>query len=193
MSNRRKNGEQVDEKSEEGLLPNQDNSSSNKIVNNAGRSISNGDGGTVAAYESDDDRYCFFCGTFPEGSQLIDGVHGPICSSCVFSLSARLAEADRELGKKAPKPRTIEQLYEEEGDLPAHEYQNRVDLAGAYLELGKKNLALKEYFAALESSLICRDWAFALSIISKIRNMADGPTIRDRIHEALSLHGPKEL
>ncbi len=145
-----------------------------------------------AGASDEDERYCFFCGTFPDGSQLVDGTHAPICSSCVFSLSARLAEEDREAGKKAPRARSLEQMYEEDGDLPAHEYQNRMDLAGAYRELGKKNLALKELFFALEASLICRDWGFALKVVAEIRSISDGPTIRDRIHEALSLHRPVE-
>ena len=142
--------------------------------------------------EEQDERYCFFCGTLPEGSRLIEGVHGPICSSCVFSLGARLVESDRDVAKKAPRPRTIEEMYAEEGDLPAHEYQNRVDLAAAYVELGKKSLALKELFAAFESSLICQDWVFALKIIPRIRDIADGPTLRDRIHETLAIHVPRD-
>jgi len=139
---------------------------------------------------------CFFCGTVPEGSVLVHGLSGSICSSCVFSLSARLAEAEREQvdpTDAAPPPDTTPEsvIQELDGELSAHAYENRVDLAEAYLELGKRGLAITEYFGALEAALACHDWPFALQTIARLRKVADGPTTRDRIHEMLSRHVPE--
>jgi len=143
-----------------------------------------------------DDDVCFFCGTVSEGSILVKGVSGSICSACVFSLSARLAEAEREQvdpTNAAPAPDMDPEsvLQELDGELSAHAYESRADLAEAYLELGKRSLAVMEYFGALEAALACRDWAFALQAIAHLRKVADGPTTRDRIHEMLSRHVPE--
>jgi hypothetical protein len=142
--------------------------------------------------EETEGPYCFFCGMLPKGATLIEGVDGPICSTCVFSLSARLTEEGRD--QPTYQERTLQKdaaVLGEDGELPAHQYQNRADLAAAYLELGKKHMALEELFGALESALICQDWAFALHCVGLIRNAADSPTIRDRIHQVLELHIPE--
>ncbi len=141
------------------------------------------------------DEVCFFCGTVPEGAVLLRGQSGAICSSCVFSLSVRLAEAEREQvdpNDASPRQDTDDMLLGDEGELPAQEYESAADLAAAYLELGRRSSALEQYFQALEGSLACGDWAFSLRVVAKLRESADGPTVRDRIHEVLARHVPTE-
>jgi hypothetical protein len=141
-----------------------------------------------------EEEACFFCGTVPKGSTLLEGVEGCICSSCVFALSARLAEEARDPAASIEPVQRLqdEDFLGEDGELPAHEYQNRADLAAAYLELGRRKMALKELFGALDSALICQDWPFALKMIGRLRDAADSPTLRDRIHETLALHVPQD-
>ena len=151
--------------------------------------------------ESDDhtnssEKVCFFCGSVPPGSHLTDGKHGPICSACVFALSVRLTEEDRDTAT-APLPQPpvqadAEGLVGGGGEMSVHDYQSRADLAVAYAELGKRHLAVEEFYAAMESALLCKDWPFALKMISKIRETADGPTVRDRIHEVLARNLPED-
>jgi hypothetical protein len=160
----------------------------------AKKARANPDEKTAVLFEENEEETCFFCGTVPKGSTLIEGARGRICSSCVFSLGARLAEEGREVpasGRPASRSQD-EDFLGEDGELPAHEYQNRADLAAAYLELGQRSMALQELFAALDSSLICQDWAFALKVIAQLRGAADSPTLRDRIHDTLALHVPPE-
>lgn len=139
---------------------------------------------------------CFFCGTLPAGSTLIDGKMGPICSTCIYSLGARLAELERDGAQTNTAAqegvKSSDHLLGEDGELSVHDYQNRADLALAYIELGKTHLAVEELFLALESALICEDWAFALRVVKRIRDAVDGPTVRDRIHDMLSRHVPED-
>ena len=151
---------------------------------------------------STSDRYCLFCGVPPDlPEDLIRGRKGDICRSCVWSLSTRLAEA----GRTATAPDDVTgavTLPADSGDellLPsettersAHDYQTSIDLAAAYMEMGRRNAAVNELLSALESAIICDDFQTGLQCIARCRQIADSPSLRDTICALLTRLAPTD-
>lgn len=77
-------------------------------------------------------------------------------------------------------------------ELSAHDYESRIDLASAYLEMGRRHAAARELLAALESTLLCKDYPSALRCVARARNAVDVPKVRDRICEILARHAQDE-
>lgn len=77
-------------------------------------------------------------------------------------------------------------------DHSAHDYQSRMDLAAAYREMGRRHAAVRELLAALESTLLCKDYPSALRCVALARAAVDTPKVRDRICEILARHAPQE-
>ncbi|MDY0001147.1 MAG: hypothetical protein RBU30_07635 [Polyangia bacterium] len=73
-------------------------------------------------------------------------------------------------------------------ELSAHDYESRMDLAAAYLEMGRRHAAVRELLAALESTLLCKDYPSALRCVARVRATVDVPKVRDRICEILARH-----
>jgi len=139
---------------------------------------------------------CLFCGEVPEPPELLlEGQKGSICRACVYALAARLAESERETGEPgdATGMVTISTEAATEGDgRSAHDYQTRMDLAAAYLEMGRNNAAVNELLTAVESAILCTDFKTALRCAARARQIADGPTLRDRIADIFTRNAPSE-
>jgi hypothetical protein len=137
---------------------------------------------------------CLFCGEAPEPPDLLlEGQKGSICRGCVYALAARLAESERETGEPgdATGMLTPEAAADEDGR-SAHDYQTRMDLAAAYLEMGRKNAAVNELLTAAESAILCADFKTALRCAARARQINDGPTLRDRIADIFTRNAPPE-
>jgi hypothetical protein len=77
-------------------------------------------------------------------------------------------------------------------ELSAHDYESRIDLAAAYVEMGRRHAAVRELLAALESTLLCKDYPSALRCVARARIAVNVPRVRDRICEILARHAPEE-
>ncbi len=141
-------------------------------------------------------RFCLFCGEVPEPPEsLLDGQKGSICRGCIYSLAARLAESDRDSNTVGDSTGmvTIAPETAEIGDgRSAHDYQTRIDLAAAYVEMGRKNAAVNELLTAVESALLCSDFQTALRCAARAREINDGPTLRDRLADIFTRNAPPE-
>ncbi len=139
---------------------------------------------------------CLFCGASPEPPDvLLQGVNGGICRGCVYALAARLAETERDTGDvgDATGMLVIEPDTASDGDgRSAHDYQTRMDLAAAYLEMGKKIAAVSELLLATESAILCGDFSAAMRCAARAREIGDGPTLRDRLAEIFTRNAPPE-
>lgn len=140
--------------------------------------------------------HCLFCGAVPEPPELLlQGQKGAICRGCVYALAARLAESERESDSPgdATGMVTIAPETALDGDgRSAHDYQTRMDLAAAYVEMGRKNAAVNELLTATESALLCADLRTAMRCAARARKINDGPTLRDRIAEIFTRNAPAE-
>lgn len=74
----------------------------------------------------------------------------------------------------------------------AHDYQSRMDLAAALVEMGRRHAAVRELIAALESTLLCKDYPAALRCIAMARAAVDVPRVQGRLCEILARHAPQE-
>ena len=77
-------------------------------------------------------------------------------------------------------------------DHSAHDYQSRLDLAAALVEMGRRHAAVRELLAGLESTLLCKDYLATLRCIAMARGAVNVPKVRDRICEILARHAPEE-
>lgn len=77
-------------------------------------------------------------------------------------------------------------------EFSAHDYESRMDLAAAYIEMGRRHAAVRELLSALESTLLCKDYPAALRCIARARATVDVAKVRDRICEILARHAPSE-
>ncbi len=140
--------------------------------------------------------HCLYCGAVPEPpDMLLQGTDGGICRGCVYALAARLAESERESGDPGDSTGmvTLEPDEASDGDgRSAHDYQTRIDLAAAYLEMGRKNAAVNELMTAAESAILCGDFQTAMRCAARARKLNDGPTLRDRIAELFTRNAPSE-
>ena len=140
--------------------------------------------------------HCLFCGEIPEPPEiLLEGQKGSICRGCVYALAARLAESERESGGVGDSTGMVTLSPEEtegEDGRSAHDYQTRIDLAAAYIEMGRKNAAVNELLTAVESALLCNDFKTALRCAARTRQINDGPTLRDRIADIFTRNAPPE-
>jgi hypothetical protein len=137
---------------------------------------------------------CFFCGAELEVPEsVLKGEHGSICRGCVFALAARLSEPDTlpppNAGSKGQEQASAKPAREERS---AHDYQTRIDLAAAYLEMGRTGAAVTELLEATESAIFCADYQTALRCAARARRIADGPSLRDRICEIFTRMAPPE-
>jgi hypothetical protein len=140
--------------------------------------------------------HCLFCGEMPEPPEiLLEGQKGSICRGCVYALAARLVESDRESGDPGDATGMVT-LSPETAEIAdsrsAHDYQTRIDLAAAYMEMGRKNAAVNELLTAVESALLCADYQTALRCAARTRKINDGPTLRDRIVDIFTRNAPHE-
>ncbi|MFH2005685.1 MAG: hypothetical protein ABI333_03750 [bacterium] len=137
---------------------------------------------------------CFFCGTELEAPEaVLTGERGSICRGCVFALAARLSEPDLLSSLKdgaSGQEQSPDKPAREERS--AHDYQTRIDLAAAYLEMGRTGAAVSELLAATESAIFCADYQTALRCAARARRIADGPSLRDRICEIFTRMAPPE-
>lgn len=139
---------------------------------------------------------CLFCGEVPEPPEiLLEGQKGAICRGCVYALAARLAESERETGEPGDATGMVTLSTETalDGDgRSAHDYQTRIDLAAAYVEMGRNNAAVNELLTAVESAILCADFKTALLCAARARQISDGPTLRDRIADIFTRNAPPE-
>lgn len=139
---------------------------------------------------------CLYCGAAPEPPDiLLQGKEGGICRGCVYALAARLAESERETGEPGDSTGMVTLTPETASDgdgRSAHDYQTRMDLANAYVEMGRKNAAVNELLTAVESAILCNDFKTALRCAARSREINDGPTLRDRIAEIFTRNAPPE-
>lgn len=140
--------------------------------------------------------HCLYCGDEAEPPEiLLEGRKGSICRSCVYALAARLAESERETGTPGDATGMVTLAPDTTGDedgRSAHDYQTRMDLAAAYVEMGRKNAAVNELLTAAESAILCADLKTALRCASRARQINDGPTLRDRIADIFTRNAPPE-
>lgn len=140
--------------------------------------------------------HCLFCGDVPEPPEtLLKGQKGSICRGCVYALAARLAESERDTGEPGDNTGMVtispDTATDEDGR-SAHDYQTRMDLAAAYVEMGRNSAAVNELLTAVESAILCSDFKTALRCAARARHINDGPTLRDRIADIFTRNAPPE-